>query len=89
MGHEPGRAIGTNCQFSLKLNCRDAFLGRANHINGKNPFSQRHVGIVKDRADGDGILIATITAMIEMALFPSLAIGLETKNAPAVTLWTA
>ncbi|MDA2933447.1 hypothetical protein MYX82_03795 [Acidobacteria bacterium AH-259-D05] len=70
MGKEeiPSGFVGDS-NSSLKLFCRDPFLGFQNQVNGDKPLSQRQVAVVEDGSSSDRELIATGIAIILIPLF--------------------
>src|SRR3546814_472104 len=61
MGHEPSRLVG-DAEHTMDLVRAHALLGRREHMDGQQPLVQRHLGALKDGADGDGELLAAGTA---------------------------
>lgn len=80
MGHIPSCLVASHFKLPLELFGGDPFLGRADHVNSQKPFDQRDMGIMKDSSCSDGILIATINALIEVAGLPGFSLSVEFEN---------
>ena len=75
------RRLVRNRQRALELVRGNAFLRFAHQIDRKEPFPERQMRIVKDRASGYGELIAAIIAVILTLLFKSgHAFGFATRT---------
>ena len=57
VAHVPCRLV-TNAEATMQLVSRDTFLGLTHHVDGKEPFSQRDVGVVHDGSGCHGELVA-------------------------------
>jgi hypothetical protein len=79
MGHIPSCFIGS-LKLPLKLFSGYSLLGRANHIDSQEPFSEWKVRIVEDSSGSHGVLIAAVNAFIQMAYFVGFAVGVELKH---------
>src|SRR5436853_155537 len=62
MRHEP-RALVRDLEGSVELVRAHTLLGRAQEEERKQPLVQRDVGSLKDRSNGDGVLLAARGAL--------------------------
>jgi len=69
MAEEPSRAIGAKSKRALHLASGDALFALSHQVDRKEPFPDREMAVVKDRARRDGKLILTVIAAILFAVF--------------------
>src|SRR5205085_5358894 len=60
-------------KLALQFFSGDTFLRGADEIDCEKPLSQRQVCIMENRSRCDGILIAAINALVQVAFFARLA----------------
>ncbi len=86
MSHVPRTFVAAQVEVAPQLIGRNAFLGGADHVDGNKPLPQGNMGIVKDGARGNRILIMAVHALIKVALFVCFAFAQEFKNLLTGTL---
>ena len=80
MSHIPRTFVAAQVKVAPQLIGRNALFGRTNHVDGEKPFPQGNMGIVKDGASGNRILVVALYALIKKAVFVCLAFADKFKN---------
>ena len=86
MRHIPSSLVRADLQIPLKLKGGYPFLRRTNQIDGKEPLHQRKVRVMKNSADGYGVLIPAVYALIQEPFFAGFPLGLKLHDPLLVAL---